>query len=119
MTNENSEQERLKRLRDSQMADRNPHQKQQHYNRSYSVKVRKKLSQKLTLKEMWSDIPHIIRSPFIGLVLGLLVLLFLPQYWISQYALPVSIVCLILFLILGLVIGNALDLRDNIQDLSK
>ena len=117
MTDNNAEQERLKRLRDKQLADRDPLIKERHYNQAYSVKS-KKMSQKLTLKGMWSDLPHIIRSPFIGLVLGLLVLWFLPQFWISRYAVPVSVFCLILFLILGVMIGKTLDLRDNIRALS-
>ncbi len=117
MTDNNSEQERLKRLRDKQLADRDPHIKQRHYNQSYSVKSKRK-TQKLTLKSMWSDLPHIIKSAFIGLVLGVLVLIFLPQFWASPYAVYVSVFCLILFLIVGVLIGNALDLRDNIRDLS-
>jgi hypothetical protein len=117
MTNSNSEQERLKRLRDKQLADRDPGVKQRQYNRSYSVK-NKRLAKKLTLKGMLADLPHVIKSTFIGLVLGLLVLWFLPQYWISRYAVPVSVFCIILFSGVGAMIGNTLDLRDNIRDLS-
>lgn len=117
MTNSNSEQERLKRIRDRQLADRDPGVKQRHYNQNYTVKS-KRLAKKLTLKGILSDIPHVFRSSFIGLVLGLLVLWFLPQYWISKYAVPVSIFCIVLFTGLGAMIGNALDLRDNIRDLS-
>ncbi|MFC2065350.1 hypothetical protein ACFLXB_09680 [Chloroflexota bacterium] len=118
MTNNSAEQERLRRLRDKQLADRDPHIKQRQYNRTYSGKAKKKSSEKLSLKEMWSDIPHIIKSPFYGLVLGLLVLWFLPQYWLSEFAVPVSVGCIVLFITLGVLIGNALDLRDKLKDLS-
>jgi len=117
MTNSNSEQERLKKLRDSQLADRDPGVKQRHYNRSYSVKSRR-MNRKLTLKGILSDIPHVYRSAFSGLVLGLLVLWFLPQYWISKFAMPAAVFCIIVFTGVGAMIGNALDLRDNIRDLS-
>jgi MFS superfamily sulfate permease-like transporter len=117
MTDHNSEQERLKRIRDRQLADRDPGVKQRKYNQNYSVKSRR-LAKKLTLKGMIADIPHVYKSAFTGLVLGLLVLWFLPQIWISRYAVPAAIFCIVLFTGLGAMIGNAQDVRDNIRDLS-
>jgi hypothetical protein len=114
------EEERLKKLRDRQIADRDPQVKQRHYQQNYSRKNRQRAAgQHLTLKSMWLDLPHVIRSSFIGLVLGLLTLWFLPQVWISRFAVPAGIAALVVFLMIGLVIGNALDVRDNIRDLSK
>jgi hypothetical protein len=109
------EEERLKKLRDRQIADRDPQVKQRHYQQNYSRKNRQRAAgQHLTLKSMWLDLPHVIRSSFIGLVLGLLTLV-----WISRFAVPAGIAALVVFLMIGLVIGNALDVRDNIRDLSK
>jgi uncharacterized membrane protein len=109
------EQERLKRLRDKQLNARDPLVKQRQFQRSSSVKekrMRKPFSFKKALAE---DIPHVVKMPFYGLLLGILVLLILPNLWMSQWAVIVAGALTLGFIIFGVVMGSSLDLRDDIR----
>jgi hypothetical protein len=111
----NDEQERLKRLRDGQLKARDPLVKQKQFQHSSSVKekrMRKPFSFKKALAE---DIPHVVKVPFYGLLLGVLVLVILPNLWDSKWAVLVSGGLTLLFIIFGVVFGNSLDLRDDIR----
>ncbi len=111
----NEEQERLKKLRDRQLQVRNPLARQRKFQQSSSVKE-KRMRKSFSLSRAWKDIPHMIRSPFYGLILGLLVVLVLPMIWDSAYALIAGAGATLLFIIYGLILGNSLDLRDRIRD---
>jgi hypothetical protein len=69
-----------------------------------------------SLKKAWSDIPHSIRTPFYGLIVGVLVIVILPNIWKSPYAILAGAGATIMFIIFGFIMGNSLDLRDNIKD---
>lgn len=110
-----SESERLKRLRQKQLTDRDPLVKQRQFQRSSVVKE-KRMKKPFSLKKAWSDIPHSIRSPFIGLIIGVLVIVILPNIWKSPYAILAGAGATLLFIIFGFIMGNSLDLRDDIKD---
>lgn len=111
----NEEQERLKKLRDRQLQARDPLAKQRKFQQSSSVKE-KRMRKPFSLSKAWKDIPHIIRSPFYGLILGVLVVFVLPMIWDSPNALIAGAGATLLFIIFGLILGNSLDLRDRIRD---
>jgi hypothetical protein len=113
------EQERLKKLRDQQLAARDPLDKHRQLQQVYLRKNRNRPGQRLSLKSMWAEIPHIYKSSLYGFLIGLLVIWFLPQVWISRYSLPVSVLSMVVLFLIGLLIGNALDARDNIRDLTR
>ena len=81
MSNGNQEQERLKRLREKQLQDRDPHVKQRQFQR-ISAQREKKYNKPHSLKRMWSDITYAWKGFFYGIVLGTLVLLIVPLFWI-------------------------------------
>ena len=110
-----SESERLKRLRQKQLTDRDPLVKQRQFQRSSVVKERR-MRKPFSLKKAWSDLPHIIRTPFYGLILGVLVIVILPNFWKSPAAILTGVGATVLFILFGVVFGNSLDLRDNIRD---
>jgi hypothetical protein len=110
-----SEAERLKRLRERQLTDRDPLVKQRQFQRSNVVKE-KRMRKRFSLKEAWNDIPHMIKSPFYGLLVGVLVIAILPKIWNSPYATLAGTGATVLFIIFGLILGNSLDLRDNLRD---
>ncbi len=112
----NDEQERLKRLRDRQLADRNPKVKQQQILNTYHRKERKARSKRYTLSEAWQTIPHIYRTPLLGLVIGVGVIFLLPFVWNSAWAFWVGVIATIVFILIGIAIGQALDLRDRLKD---
>lgn len=107
--------ERLKRLRQKQLADRDPLVKQRQFQHSSVVKE-KRMRKPFSLKKAWSDIPHSIKGPFYGLIIGVLVIVILPNFWISPFAFLAGGVATLLFIIFGFIMGNSLDLRDDIKD---
>jgi hypothetical protein len=110
-----SEAEKLKRLREKQLTDRDPLVKQQQFQRSSVIKE-KRMRKPFSLKKAWSDIPHVIKSPFYGLLIGMLVIVILPNIWKSPYASLTGTGATIIFIIFGVIVGNSLDLRDKIRD---
>jgi hypothetical protein len=110
-----SESERLKKLRQKQLTDRDPLVKQRQFQHSSVVKE-KRMRKPFSFKKAWSDIPHSIRMPFYGLLVGVLVIVILPNFWKSSYAILAGAGVTILLIIFGFIVGNSLDLRDEIKD---
>ncbi len=113
------EVERLKRLRERQLADRNPVEKKKQFQSTYLRKESQVRSQRYTLGDAWRTIPHVFRSPLIGLLIGLCIIIILPLLWKSTWAFWAGVIATVFLLILGAVIGQALDVRDNLRDYSK
>ena len=109
------EQDRLRRLREKQLNARDPLVKQRQFQRSSAVKE-VRMRKPFSLKKAWDDIPHIIKTPFYGLLLGVLVMVILPSIWASKWAALTAGGLTLFFIILGIVVGNSLDIRDNIRD---
>jgi hypothetical protein len=109
-----SEAERLKRLRQKQLADRDPLIKQRQFQRNSLIKE-KRMQKPFSFKAAWSDIPHSIKSPLYGLMIGIIVIVILPNIWKSPYAILAGAGATILFIIFGFIMGNSLDLRDDIR----
>lgn len=117
MPSNDQELERLKRLRERQLTDRDPLVKQRQFQRATTARERKLSKQSYSLGKMWSDIPHVWKGFFYGLVLGTLVLIILPFLWVSPWAIPCAIIALVVITIFGVVVGRAIDTRENIKDL--
>lgn len=111
----NQEQERLKRLREKQLQSRDPLVKQRQFQHSSSVKERR-MRKPFSISKAWKDIPHIIKSPFYGLIIGIIIIFVLPILWDSPYAIWVGAGTTALFMIFGAIFGNTLDLRDDIKN---
>ena len=109
-----SESERLKRLSQKQLADRDPLVKQRKFQHDSVVKE-KRLQKPFSFRKAWSEIPHSIRIPFFGLIVGVVVIVLLPNFWVSPYAIFTGLGITILLMIFGFVVGNSLDLRDDIK----
>ena len=112
----NDEQERLKRLRDRQLTDRDPLVKQKKFQSTSAQKAKRASGKKLSLAEEWRTIPNVIRSPLIGLLVGIIIVIILPMVWASQWAFWVGIGVTVLLIVIGAMTGNALDIRDRLRD---
>lgn len=114
----NAEQERLIRLREKQLGARDPLVKQKNFQRQAAEKERKK-DYGLTPKQMWDTIPHIWRGMIYAVILGIVAFVVVPLFWNSPLTVPVIVVGTLVAVAMGAVIGNALDTRDNIKDISR
>lgn len=111
----NQEQERLRRLREKQLTDRDPLVKQRTIQRGITTKARR-MRKPFKLTGAWKDLPHIIRTPFYALLLGIAVIFILPTLWISPLAIWTALLITVFLIIFGVVLGNSLDLRDDIKN---
>jgi len=118
MPGNDQELERLKRLRQSQLADRDPLVKQRQFQRT-SAQREKRIKKPYSLGKMWKDIPHAWKNFFYGLSLGTAVLLVVPTLWLSPWAIPCSAAAIVVFAIFGVILGRAIDARENIKDLMR
>jgi hypothetical protein len=109
------EQERLKRLRARQLAERDPLIKQREFQRMGAVKE-KRAKKPSSLSKAWGDIPHVVKLPLYGLIFGIALIIILPYLWDSPWTFLVGAGITIVIMIFGVMTGNALDLRDDIKD---
>ena len=117
MPGNDQELERLKRLRERQLSDRDPLVEQRKFQRSSVQRERRLAKKSYSFRRMWNDVPHAWRGFFYGLVLGTVVLIILPIFWISPWAVPCSAATIVVFAIVGVIIGRAIDTREDIKDL--
>jgi Flp pilus assembly protein TadB len=110
------EQERLKRLRERQLSDRDPLVKQRQFQRA-TAQREKRLKKPYSLGKMWKDIPHIWKGFFYSLLAGLIAILVIPSFLLSPWAFPITLVVAVISIIFGIVIGRAIDTRENIKEL--
>ena len=118
MGRNDSEQERLKQLRERQLADRDPLIKQRQFQRN-SAQREHRARKPLTLAGMWREIPNTWKGFFYGVLIGTMFLIILPSLWVSSWAVPCASASIVIFAIFGVVLGRALDTRDNINELMK
>ena len=113
------EQERLKRLRERQLAARDPHKQQQKREQIYVQREKRIASKKMTFAEMWRDIPHTIKGPLYGLVAGLVIFILLPIFWNSTWTLIVSIGITFFLIVMGSLIGRSIQTREDLKELTR
>ena len=115
MTNKpDSEQERLMRLRDAQISARDPLVEKRKFAQMAAERERKR-DKSVSLTDLWVAIPQAVRSGFVGLLIGLVLLKIVTDLWVSSMAMPIMVIVVISTTLIGVVIGNALELRDNIN----
>ncbi len=110
----NSEDERLKRLRERQLTDRDPLAKERKFQRNISVKERR-MQKPISFKEDWRNASYMIKAPLLALIFGIIGSAILTRLWDSPYAIYVGAGVTIGLILFAAVLGNALDLREDIK----
>lgn len=109
-----SESERLKRLRDKQINDRDPLAGERKFQHNMSVKE-KRMRKPISFAEDWRNIPYVVKVPLFLFFLGVIGTVVLVRLWDWQYAVYVGLGAAIGLSLFGAVLGNAIDLRENIK----
>jgi hypothetical protein len=109
-----SESERLKRLRDKQVDARDPLRNERKFQRNMSVKEQR-MRKPINLLEDWRNIPYVIKVPLFMLLAGIIGTIILVRVWDWEYAIYVGSGATLGLAIFGAVLGNALDLREDIK----
>ena len=113
------EQEQLKRLRDRQLAARDPHKHQRKREQIYVQREKRIASKQTTFAELWQDIPHTIKGPLYGLISGLAIFILLPMFWSSTWALILSLGITFFLILMGFLIGRGIQTREDLKDLTR
>ena len=113
-----NESERFRRIRDKQIAARDPMVKVHKLDRSVSQKQRR-MREGFSIARMWADIPKTWRYALVGGLVGLVVLLVLPRFVPAPWGVLGGVGAMIFLIILGLSLGNYEDSRDEVKHLVK
>jgi hypothetical protein len=113
-----SDQDRFRRIRDEQLTSRDPMKKQHKLDRTIAERHRR-AREPFSLGKIWAGIPHRWRGLLYGGLGGIAVMIGLPEVWASVWADACGIVVLPFGMLLGFVIGRAVDTREELRDLTR
>jgi ElaB/YqjD/DUF883 family membrane-anchored ribosome-binding protein len=106
--------ERLKRLRERQLQDRDPDVKQKV--QKQVAEQHKRTKKTITLRDMLVNLPHKWQGVGLGALVGVaiwLMLVFVAVSWATLAGIAVTVV----FAIVGFIFGQAFDVRDDLRDI--
>lgn len=113
-TNE-PDRERLRRLRDRQLADRDPGATRKEFQRR-SLERDRRSFRPLTWKDTLAGFSPTGKAVFLAIVLGLMSTLLITSLWKSPWAWGGSIILDLFILVASLSIGQAIDSRNKMKD---
>lgn len=116
MTGDRSELERLRRLREQQLAARDPDKKQQKLQQTITRKHRRS-AQSFSFGRMWTEVPKQWTGTLFGSVFGAIAVIVLPLFMDPKLAVVVGLVVLGFLALMGFLIGRARDAQDDVADL--
>ena len=108
------ESEKLKRLRERQLKDRDPLIKERSFQHVTSIKE-KRMRKPFSLKKEWKAVPHVIKVPLYCLILGVIIMAVLLLTWNSPYALYIGAGITVMLIIVGAISGYIMDYNDKIK----
>ena len=111
-----SEQDRLKRIRDQQIRARDPQIKERKISRQISAQQKKRRQRDNFILEAIRDVSHKAKGLYMGAVLGLITLLVLPYFLEGRTATILGIAAVPLFMLIGFFVGSSFDWRDDLRD---
>ena len=111
-----SDPDRLRRLRDQQIAARDPLVHQRQLDHRIAQRQRRARTSFSVLK-MWSQTPRRWRGLLLGVLTGATLLLVLPLAIESTWTAPCAGVATLFLAFLGFLIGRAMDSRHDLHDL--
>ena len=115
MSSRDPEIERLKRIRDRQLAARDPGVKQRRLQRSIATR-HKKTARPAGLGTAWKETPHSWKGLLYGGLVGAAVIIGLPYLLDYPWLETATLAAFPFFLMLGFFIGRAADARDRLKE---
>lgn len=116
MNKNESDQERLRRIRDQQICARDPQIKERRVSRRISAQQTQKRKNESFFKDAVKDVSHKAKGVYIGAVLGLIILFVLPYFVEERTAAIIGIAALPILMGLGFFYGASFDWRDDVRD---
>ena len=116
MSYQESEQERIKRIREQQLRARDPKAKERRETARYAQKSKKQLENQRLAKDTISSIPHMWRMGFYGLVIGFIIKIGLPFFVEGAWVTSAGWLILLITAAFGVLVGASFDWRDDLSD---
>jgi hypothetical protein len=110
--------DRFRRLKEQQIATRDPLKKQRKLERSIAEKHRRAQTP-FSITRLWNEIPNRWRGLFFGGLLGVVVVVVLPTILVSRWTMPCAATAFVFLLVLGFFVGRGIDARDDLRDLMR
>lgn len=119
MTDKENDVERFIRIRDEQLESRDPQKgiRKTHDGIASKHQRIKGGEKKVTILDMVTDVPHKLRGTLIGAGIGLIVFIVLPLFIFEEWVNTLGLASVFILAILGFIIGQAFDTRDNLRDM--
>ncbi|NIS81552.1 MAG: hypothetical protein GTO14_15420 [Anaerolineales bacterium] len=118
MSRSDREMDRLKRIRDRQLQLRDPQTKAKKLQHNIAVR-RKRSVKRFSFGEVMREIPKKWWGLVIGMALGVGVFVLLPFFVESAWTDTIGFAAIVFLAILGVVLGNAMDVRDRLNELMR
>jgi F0F1-type ATP synthase assembly protein I len=115
MSSQKDEIERLRRIREQQLRARDPKAKQRKSSRKVAMR-RHKQRQAFTFRDLL-DVPYAVKGAIIGALIGILLWLGLPMVVTASWTDVIGLLSIPFLTIIGIIFGQAIDLREEIKDL--
>jgi VIT1/CCC1 family predicted Fe2+/Mn2+ transporter len=111
-----SDLERLRRIRQQQLAARDPRKKQDKLQKTISHKHRSH-SQSFSIGTMWAEVPNRWKGAFFGCIFGVIAIFVLPLVTDAEWATTVGFVLLFFLGVMGFLVGRSKDAQDDLRNL--
>jgi len=115
MSPNDSEVDRLRRLREQQLTARDPGKKERKLQRNIATRHQSS-SKPASLGSGWKEIPHSYKGLLYGGLVGAAVIIGLPYLLDYPWLETATLVAFPFFIVLGFFIGRAADTRDRIKE---
>ena len=115
MSPNDTEVDRLRRLRDKQLEARDPGKKERRLQQSIATRQRSS-TEPTSVGSMWKDIPHSWKGLLYGGLVGAAIIIGLPYLLDYPWLETATLVAFPFFVVLGFFIGRAADTRDRIKE---
>jgi VIT1/CCC1 family predicted Fe2+/Mn2+ transporter len=116
MAADKSELERLRRIRQQQLAARDPSKKQNKLQKTITHKHRSR-SQSFSIGTMWTEVPSRWKGAFFGSLFGVIAIFVLPLVTDAEWATTVGFVLLFFMAVMGFLVGRSKDAQDDLRKL--
>jgi VIT1/CCC1 family predicted Fe2+/Mn2+ transporter len=115
MSSQKDEIERLRRIREQQLRARDPLSKQKKSGQKITTR-RRQQRQTFSFRDLL-DVPYQVKGAIIGALIGVTFWLALPLVVTASWTDVAGLLSILFLTILGVIIGQAIDLREEIKDL--
>jgi len=109
---------RLQRLRERQLQARDPHAKQRKIDRRIADR-RRRLEKRESFSSIFTDVPHKWQGVVVGVLIGAIISILLSLLVHAAWTDVIGVALIVVFAIIGFYFGQALDVRDELRDLTK